>query len=72
MMTPKISEELARAVPCTRCGAPAGQWCSQSRARLLGEAIKAGDWRTSHAARQRAALQKIVDDQVQKRRAGGG
>ncbi len=57
-----ISEDDARRVPCTRCGAPAGQWCSQSYARRSGGTIKPGDWRTSHAARQRAAIQKIVTD----------
>jgi hypothetical protein len=64
-------EDVVRAVACSLCGAPAGQWCSLSRARRSGGTIPPGDWRTAHAARQRAALWTIVDDQCAKRQAEG-
>ena len=57
---PKLDENEVYKVPCTHCGAPTGQWCSQSYARRSGGEISAGDWRTPHASRQRAAIQKVV------------
>ncbi len=64
-----VSEEMAREVACPRCGAPAGQWCSRSYARASGGTISSGDWRMAHAGRQRAAVQKAVDDHRRGRRA---
>ena len=65
--TPQLSEEETRAVPCSLCGAPISQWCSRSRARRSGGSISTGDWRTAHAARQQAALQKVDDDHRRRR-----